>query len=362
MIGWTLGRYFFVRYIKILGYFLLGSFALGLLMDFTELSRKLSALPDYTAWAALGISALRVPFLMQQYIPFVALFSAMATLISLNRKYELVIARSVGVSAWQFLLPASLGAFLLGVATVVVINPVSAYTFARSQEIEANWRNGRSNEIAAERVPWMRQKTDEGETIIGAKSVVQRGTKLVDATFIQLDRDSNIMQRIDARSAELHDGYWELTDATRFASGQEPVQLPGFRITTHLKPEYVEERLASPDSIPFFELPKKIEVARSFGYSANAFAMHFHSLLALPALLMAMTLIAATVSLKFVRFGQSGAMILGGILAGFMLYVVSVLVQAFGVAGFVPPFVAAWVPVLIASFFGVSFLLHKEDG
>jgi len=98
------------------------------------------------------------------------------------------------------------------------------------------------------------------------------------------------------------------------------------------------------------------------GYAANAFHMQYQSLLALPALLMAMTLIAATVSLKFVRFGQSGTMILGGVIAGFMLYVVSVLVKAFGNAGFVPPFVAAWVPVVIATFFGVSFLLHKEDG
>lgn len=55
-------------------------------------------------------------------------------------------------------------------------------------------------------------------------------------------------------------------------------------------------------------------------------------------------------------------MILGGVLAGFVLYVVTVVVKAFGNAGSVPPFIAAWTPVLIATFFGVSFLLHKEDG
>lgn len=149
---------------------------------------------------------------------------------------------------------------------------------------------------------------------------------------------------------------------TRFARGEEPQKMASFQIETQLRPEYVEEKLATPDTIPFTQLRHKIEVARSFGYSANAFDMQYQSLLALPALLMAMTLIAATVSLKFVRFGQSGAMILGGVIAGFMLYVVSVLVKAFGNAGFVPPFVAAWVPVIIATFFGVSFLLHKEDG
>jgi len=103
-------------------------------------------------------------------------------------------------------------------------------------------------------------------------------------------------------------------------------------------------------------------VARSFGLGANAFAVQYQSLLALPLLLVAMTLIAATVSLRFIRFGQSGAVILAGILAGFLLYVVSVLAKAFGTAGAVPPFVAAWLPVIIAMALGVTVLLHKEDG
>jgi lipopolysaccharide export system permease protein len=60
--------------------------------------------------------------------------------------------------------------------------------------------------------------------------------------------------------------------------------------------------------------------------------------------------------------GQSATMILGGVVAGFLLYVVTVLVKAFGDAGFVPPYVAAWLPVVVAMFFGVTFLLYKEDG
>jgi len=90
--------------------------------------------------------------------------------------------------------------------------------------------------------------------------------------------------------------------------------------------------------------------------------MQFDSLVAMPFLLIAMTLIAATVSMRFARMGQSATMILGGVVAGFLLYVVSVLVKAFGVAGFVPTIVAAWFPVVVAMFFGVTFLLYREDG
>ncbi|MBB3235223.1 LPS export ABC transporter permease LptG [Phyllobacterium endophyticum] len=362
MIGWTLGRYFFLRYVTITCYFLMGSFALSLILDFTEQSGRLSALPDYSAIQAFGLSAMRVPYIMQQVFPFIALFAAMATLISLNRKYELVVARSVGVSAWQFLLPACAGALLFGLVAVLAVNPLAAWGFERSEQITANWRAGKANDVSADRVPWLRQKTDEGDTIIGSKSVVNRGLRLVDAVFIRLDKNQDVIERYDAKTADLEDGFWRLNQATKFVLGERPVSEETVRIPTRLRPEFVEESLAAPETIPFFELRNKIAAARSFGYSANAFDMHFQSLLALPALLMAMTLIAATVSLKFVRFGQSGAMILGGVLAGFVLYVVTVVVKAFGNAGFVPPFVAAWTPVLIATFFGVSFLLHKEDG
>lgn len=258
MIGWTLGRYFFIRYVQITLYFLLGIFALSLLLDFTENASKLSNLPDYSVWAALGLSAMRVPFIMQQMIPFVALFSAMATLISLNRKYELVVARSVGVSAWQFLLPACFGAFLFGLATIFILNPFAAYGFAKADEIASTWKTGKVTDVSALRDPWLRQKTDEGETIIGAKSILDQGATLADATFIQFDEKKNIKERYDARTAQLKDGHWELTDVTRFARGEEPQKMASFQIETQLRPEYVEEKLATPDTIPFTQLRHKI--------------------------------------------------------------------------------------------------------
>lgn len=148
----------------------------------------------------------------------------------------------------------------------------------------------------------------------------------------------------------------------RISGGEQLPVLATDRVSTNLRPEFVEERLARPEAIPFYELPGKIEVAQSFGLKASSFATQFHTLMALPFLLVAMTLIAATVSMRFQRMGQSATMILGGVAAGFLLYVVSVLVKAFGNAGFVPPVVVAWIPVVVAMFFGVTFLLYKEDG
>jgi lipopolysaccharide export system permease protein len=319
MIGWTLGRYFFARYATITLAIFAGLFALIFIIDFTEFSNRTSGLPNYSLPLALASSAMRVPMLMQQSVPFIGLFAAMATLISLNRKYELVIARSAGVSAWQFLFPACVGAFIFGVAAIAILNPIAANGLMSAERLEAEIRSGQSNRVTAADAPWIKQTTDEGDTIIGARAVLSQGLELVDASFFRFDGNGNIVERFDATRAWLRDGAWELTGVTSIkGDGQRE--------------------------------------------SLDNVTVKFHSLVALPLLLVSMTLIAATVSMRFARLGQSAVLILGGILAGFLLYVVTVLVKAFGSSGVVPPVVAAWFPVVLAMFFGVTFLLHKEDG
>lgn len=362
MIGLTLGRYFFTRYLTIFFWIFVGLATLIFIIDFTEFSNRTSGLKDYQTGIALAVSAFRVPILMQQSIPFIALFGAMATFISLNRKHELVIARSAGVSAWQFLFPACLGALLIGFATLFGLNTLAAYGFERAEELESQIRSGRANASTAFSVPWLKQSTSEGETIIGAGAVLDQGLRLGDAIFIRLDGDGNVVERLDAKTAMLREGHWQLENVAVTREGTSREVRPSMQVPTELLPAMVQERIARPESIPFLELGQKIETARSLGLSANAFAMEYHSLATLPVLLVAMTLIAATVSMGFARLGQSGTMILGGILAGFLLYVVSVSVKAFGSAGFVSPIAAAWFPVIVAMFFGVTFLLHKEDG
>lgn len=362
MIGFTLGRYFFMRYVVLTFWFFVGVAAIIFIVSFTELSGQIGAAVENSTAAALTIAALQTPMIMQQAVPFIGLVSGIVTLVALNRKYELVVARAAGISAWQFLTPICLGALAFGVTTLLVLNPLASLGFERAQALEVEARAGNAAPATASAAPWIKQRTEEGETIIGAQTTLDQGLVLVGATFLRIGEDGRIAERLDAERAHLRDGYWELVRVTRVRDGAQPDSLERARIATNLVPEYVLERLVRPEMIPIYDLPRKIAAARSFGLRADAFATHFHSLVALPALLVAMALIAATVSMRFARMGQSATIILGGVLAGFLLYVVSVLVKAFGSAGFVPPMAAAWFPVLVAGFFGVTFLLYKEDG
>lgn len=361
MIGPTLGLYFLRRYAVITFWNFVGISALLFLVNITEISARSAGLPGYsTAWA-LSVAALQIPIVMQQAVPFVGLIAAMATLISLNRKHELVIARSAGISAWEFLTPIMTGALIFGILSVTLLNPVATAGFRHAQELEAEV-TGAHTRVNREARRWLKQRTAEGTTIIGADAALDGGKTLVRPVFLRIDDSGHIFERLDARRAQLRDGYWELDDVSRLRGQQPPEHADTLTLPTNLHTEFVAERLTSPEAVSIFELPRTIKIAHSFGMRASAFATEFQSLLATPPLLVAMSLIAATVSMRFARMGLSATMILGGILAGFLLYVVSALAEAFGSAGFVPPVVAAWTPVVIAMFVGVTFLLYKEDG
>lgn len=362
MTGFTLGRYFFMRYIALTFWFFIGSAAIIFIVSFTEISGQIGGLVENSTRMALMIAILQTPMIMQQAVPFIGLVSGIVALVALNRKYELVVVRAAGISAWQFLVPICLGAFTFGVVALLVLNPLASIGLERAQALEVEAHAGNNVPDTQPNAPWIKQRTDEGETIIGAQSTANQGQEIIGATFLRIGEDRQISERLDAERALLRNGYWELFNVKRFRDGSSADSLDTARIATNLLPEYVMERLVRPEMIPIYDLPRKISAARSFGVRANAFAMHFHSLMALPALLVAMALIAATVSMRFARMGQSTTIILGGVLAGFLLYVVSVLVKAFGSAGLVPPVMAAWLPVLVAGFFGVTFLLYKEDG
>jgi lipopolysaccharide export system permease protein len=300
MIGRTLFWYFFRRYVVFTLQFFVGVMIISYLADFTEFSRRTSDLPNYSIGLAMLISALRVPLIVQTAIPFVILFSAMGTLMALNRKHELVIARSTGVSAWQFLAPLCLASLLIGVLTVVAFNPLAAKALSQAELVEATLHGVDPSSSNDDIIPWLRQQTDEGTTIIGATKTANRGQVLGDATFLKLDKDGSISERMDAKTATLEKGQWLLKDVTQYRSGKEITHSGSATLKSGLTPEFIEESLADPETIPFYELGRKVRAAHSFGLNAGGFAMQYHSLLALPWLLVAMTLIASTVSMRFV--------------------------------------------------------------
>ena len=114
--------------------------------------------------------------------------------------------------------------------------------------------------------------------------------------------------------------------------------------------------------MPFWDLPLYIEIAEHSGLGGASYRLQYQKLLARPFVLASMVLLAAAVSLRFFRFGGVQKMILSGVGAGFLLYVLSKVTDDLSKAELMHPMAAAWLPVVVGGLTGLVALLYQEDG
>lgn len=361
LIGPTLGRYFAMRFVRtILGVFVT-VFTLVYTLDFVELLRRAGEAEGATTGLMAQLSLYRTPAVAEAVLPFAVLFGSMATLLQLSRKLELVVARAAGISAWQFLQPGLFVALLVGAVTVGAYNPLSAVLKQRSTEIEARIF-AKSTKASSGKDLWIRQKSLDGQAIIRAETAIEGTTTLAGVSVFTFDDAGLFVAQIEAARAKLHDGYWELTDTRLLVPGSPPESFDTYLIASTLDPGQIRQRFTPPESVPFWQLPETIARQERAGLDATRYRLQYDVLLARPVLFMAMVLVAATVSLRFFRFGGVGKLVLGGVAAGFALYVVRQLMEGLGASGIVSPPVAAWFPAVVGSLLGTLTLLYQEDG
>jgi lipopolysaccharide export system permease protein len=363
MVAGTLSRYFGLRFLgSVVGSFV-GVIALAAMIDYVELMRRGAEWPNATAWVLAKISIYRVPQLTERIMPFSVLVGAMSCYLGLSRRLELVVARAAGVSAWQFVAPAMIGAFLFGAVATTVYNPAAALLHERSKRLEAEMLGENLSALQASTSGfWVRQKSADGAAIINASSSREQGARLGGVSVYSFDNAGHFQQRIEAKSATLQPGYWQLEDARVYTSGKAPDIEDSYRLGTNLTLEQVRESFATPETVPFWLLPSYIDLADRAGLMAAGYRLQYQQLLARPFLLAAMVLLAASVSLRFFRFGGVQKMVLSGIAAGFLLFVLSKITEDMSRSELLSPMAAAWIPVLIGSLTGFVALLYQEDG
>jgi lipopolysaccharide export system permease protein len=363
MIPGTLSRYFAMRFVtSVVGSFI-GVIALAAMIDYVELMRRGADWPNATAWLLAKISMYRVPQLTERILPFTVLVGAMSCYLTLSRRHELVVARAAGISAWQFVAPAVVGAFVLGAVATTVYNPVSAMLHERSKRLEADMQGATLSALHQSTSGfWVRQKSNDGAAIINAITSREQGAQLGGVSVFTFDNNGHFQERIEAKSAALQEGFWLIEDARIYVPGKAPDLEQTFRLPTNLTLEQVRESFATPETVPFWQLPTYIDLADRAGLLAAGYRLQYQQLLARPFLLAAMVLLAASVSLRFFRFGGVQKMILSGISAGFLLFVLSKVTEDMSKSELLSPVAAAWIPVAIGSLTGFVALLYQEDG
>jgi lipopolysaccharide export system permease protein len=341
--------------------------AIIILIDSVELLRRSATKEDVTTGVITSMALLRAPFLAQETVPFAAMFGGILTYFKLTRNHELVVIRSAGLSVWQFMLPALLVIVMIGVAKVTLLNPLSSVLLSKFEEFEGRYLTGRSSLLAVSSSGiCLRQAYGEGgQAVIHAQSIEADGVEMREVIVFLLgdtgDED-RFLGRIDAKSARLGTGQWELTDAWLTGPEKPGEFVASHTLATELTADKIQDSFASPETVSFWSLPRFIRILEETGFSALPHQLQLHTLIAEPVLLIAMVMIAASFSMRLSRRGGASLLLGAGVLTAFLLFILTNVVHAIGLGGGVPVALAAWTPAGVSLMAGIALLMHMEDG
>jgi lipopolysaccharide export system permease protein len=346
---------------------MMGTFVLCSLLifmiDIVELLRQAGKFGRVPSFAIAWMALLRLPSVTETLLPFCVLVGSIGTLLAFNRKSELTVMRSAGMSAFQFVRPGLVVAFILGVLSVAVYNPFAAWARGESERLVAE---AFGREMAVLRNDgsgaWLRQEGADGASVLHAAAAHRNGTLLHDVMFLQFNPDGRFVERVDGSRATLFDGYWEINSANVSRAGQKPETYDVFTVSTALSPERVADALGKANTVSIWELPGLIEITEKAGLSADRFRVQLALLATRPFLLVVMVLLAATVSLRSFRSGGIQTMVGIGLIGGFGFFLFSEISRQVGLAGLAPPWLAIGAPVVLGLCGSFTVLLQLEDG
>lgn len=303
--------------------------------------------------------SLRVPLLIQKFLPFAVLLGTLITFTGLSQHSEVVAMKASGLSAHQILAPIIIAS--LGIAAI-------AFTFnervaVRSARAVNAWSD---NDYAP-----MRDSSDvlsnvwlkDGSDFVRARLVTGRGTALALRNVTIYQHSGPTLGRvIDVEQAIQAGDQWRLSNVTTYDADMNLVRHQNESVgLADVTPDQFTLAKVAPDEHPFTELRGSIAKLEAAGRPTDEARSGLWHKLSGPMSVILMPLLAALAAFGLARSGQVLIRAAAGMALGFTYFVIDNLSLALGNVGAYPAWLAAFAPFFLFLLIGESLLIRSEE-
>ena len=328
-------------------------------LDLLGESGKILAAPGNGEAELWTYVSLRVPQIIQLFLPFAVLLATLVTLATLNQNSEVVIFKAAGISAHQILAPLVLAA--LGIAAANFVFNERIVTRA-TQTLKA-WQANEYRKVDKTEPPRAASWVRGGNDLFHADTVSGQGARTRLTGITVYDRQDNRLTRIVmADSGVPMQGGWQLSNVRIFDVARGTVSAKDrLALETRVLPRQFTTRTLDPAYVPLWQLIPQIGEQRAAGKPVDTLVAAAHHKVAGPLSAVLMPLLGAVAAFGLARSGKLFVRAVIGMFLGFAFFVADNFMLAMGNFGTVPPLMAAWSPFVLFLLIGESVLIRTEE-
>ncbi|ABC64131.1 LPS export ABC transporter permease LptG [Erythrobacter litoralis] len=351
-----LAKLFIVRILAVLVMLVL----VLMMLDLLSTSGEILAVEGNGQGELLTYAGLRVPQLVQRFLPYSVLLATIITLIALNQNSEVIAMKAAGLSAHQVLAPLLLTAGLVALVSFGFNERV----VTRATATLKAWEATEFGAVPPDSDVKANVYITDGTNILTARTVAGTGAdiRLGDVTWYRRAPTGQIAEQVRAVSASFVDPGWQLENPQSFdITTANTTTSEAMVVGEGLTPAQIELEAIDPDAVPFWRLGSAIDSYEAIGRrTAELRAKWWHKLSG-PLSAFLMPLLGAVAAFGLARSGQLFIRAVIGMGLGFAYFVVDNAALAMGSFGGYPPFLAAWAPFLLFLLVGETVLIRTEE-
>ena len=356
-------RYFALRFAGWICLSLFGLVSIISLLQTIELVRRVSVLtrsvPDINY---VGMAALNIPNVMHMILPFAVLTGAILCFSSWNRSNEFIAVRGLGQSIWATLGPALFASFMVGMGFITVVNPIGAVTSLAYEAKMAEIFGTDKNDLAvSESGIWIRDNLPDNRLIFRGETLDADTSRILNLIIYEFNETSNLRRVIKADSSQLTENGWMVENAVSWQNNGSEKILGNIILPTGLGALNLQRSSLSPRAMSIFQLPYFILSLDHAGIPATAHRMHLYQLLALPLMMIGITMLAARATLTNSLRGSRSRLFIRGVVLATIIFIFTHFMQVMGASLRVPTIVAAWTPAFAVFLIGAIILARGDE-
>jgi lipopolysaccharide export system permease protein len=306
-----------------------------------------------------------MPFLFAESMPFAVLLSILYVFSQLNRNNELLAIRTAGIDFYSISVPVLALSLVISAGAIIANETIVSSSYDKAKYIKETLIEKRTSGLKEVRYDLAKLGTG-GRIFYIQKFDGTLGT-MNGVCMLKVDRDFNLLERVDAREGVWLKDKWLLKDgAIRAFDGIKEKSVTQFAtydlFTADTPGDFIVPRRSTEDTLAVnaFRLLKFIKLLKDSGFQYQEEATNFHLKFAFPFASFILALLGVSIPFMFnaqksivnAALGFVTTVISAFFYMGFVTIGISI-----GKVGLLPPIAAAWLGNILFLIIGLGVLV-----